>query len=177
MITRMTNLSSLTIAHLPATPFGDFGSLFTPHVRTLSLQHMRFNSPASMMSLVSNFQNLTSISLCYVTCLDGETLEACRNIPHNFPTLQHCTRIAWNPFSMYEDKDEGKEERFCTAMVLMKLIPHGITDLSLIAWNTHTHLVLLFIAKWGQTLVGLSLRIRGDGKWKILDEKLGMLCY
>ena len=174
MIAHMANISSLTIAHLPPVNIAAFSSTFTSRIEVLYLQHVNFPSAASMISVLSKFQNLTSISLRRISCLEGELLETCRDIPDGFPVLAKCIKVSWIPFAMYEDVDDDTVERFRTATVLMTLIPHGITDLSIIAWNAHTHLVMLFLAKWGDTLTRLSLQIRGDGNWKLPNEHLGM---
>ena len=174
MMAHMTNASSLTIARLPTDNVTVFSSAFASWIRVLYLQHVNFTSATSMMSVLSKFQNLTSISLRHVNCLDGEVLETCQDIPSGFPVLARCKKVSWNPFAMYEDVDDDTLEHVRTATVLMTLIPHGITDLSVIAWNAHTHLVMLFIAQWGHTIIRLSLQIRGDGNWKLPSEHLGM---
>ena len=174
MMTQITNISSLTIACLPPVNITAFGTTFASRIKVLHLQHVNFPSATSMLSVLSKFQNLTSISLRHVNCPEGELLETCRDIPDGFPVLAKCTKVSWNPFAMYEDVDDDTVERFRTATVLMTLIPHGITDLSVIAWNAHTRLVMLFLAKWGDTLIRLSLQIRGDGNWKLPNEHLGM---
>ena len=174
MMTQITNISSLTIACLPPVNITVFGTTFASRIKVLHLQHVNFPSATSMLSVLSKFQNLTSISLRRISCLEGERLETCRDIPDGFPALAKCTKVSWNPFAMYEDVDDDTTERFRTATVLMTLIPHGITDLCVIARNAHTHLVMLFLAKWGDTLTRLSLQIRGDENWKLPNEHLGM---